>query len=91
MRVHGAAAACALFLLGWVTAAHVGDRWRGIRNRISGFALVSGAGLLGVTGYALYYSTGRVHEGAAIVHECLGVAAIVLLLVHRGRSLARPP
>ncbi|HET7756897.1 MAG TPA: hypothetical protein VFK87_06550 [Steroidobacteraceae bacterium] len=89
LRIHGWAAACSLFLLGWVTAAHVSDRWRGFRSRVSGLTLASTVGVIAVTGYALYYTTGRLHDGAALVHECLGAAAIALLLVHRVQTSAR--
>ncbi|HYL02786.1 MAG TPA: hypothetical protein VEU54_05155 [Steroidobacteraceae bacterium] len=89
LRIHGWAAACGLFLFGWVTAAHVSDRWRGIRSRLSGVALALSVGVIAVTGYALYYTTGRLHDGAALVHEGLGVAAIALVLAHGVQRSAR--
>jgi hypothetical protein len=88
LQVHGWAAAGALFLLGWVTAAHVSDRWRGIGKRVSGFTVGASAGVLAVTGCALYYTTGWLHDGAAVAHECLGVASIALVLAHGWRSRA---
>jgi hypothetical protein len=35
-----------------------------------------------VTGYALYYSTGGLHQGAAFAHQFLGLIAIAAALVH---------
>ena len=46
--------------------------------------------MLVVSGYALYYTTGPGHEGAAVLHEGLGVLAIVAAVAHWRRiRLAR--
>ncbi len=56
MRVHGVIAVAGVFLLGWLGAGHVMQRWRRARNRPSGWTLLGCAALLVLTGYALYYN-----------------------------------
>ncbi len=82
MRVHGLIAVVAVFLFGWVIAGHVLSRWSAAANRRSGLGLMGCAGLLVVSGYALYYATGALHESAGVLHEWLGVAAIAVALAH---------
>jgi len=88
MRVHGLLAVLGVFLLGWLMAAHVGARWAAYRNRPSGIALLATAFVLVASGYALYYSTGGFHEGAARVHEWLGALAILAGFAHWWRQRA---
>jgi succinate dehydrogenase hydrophobic anchor subunit len=82
MRVHGLIAVLAVFLCGWLGAGHIAARWSAAANRRSGLWLLGCAAVLVVTGYALYYSTGALHSGAALLHEVLGVLAIVAALSH---------
>lgn len=82
MRLHGWIAMAVVFLLGWVTALHVGERWPGMNRRVSGLSMVSVAVLLALSGYALYYTTAGFHDAAAVVHEVLGAAAILFALIH---------
>jgi len=82
MRVHGLIAVAVVFLLGWLTAEHVRDRWRRPRRRTSGAVLGSAALVLVVSGYALYYTTDALHSIGAATHEVLGVGALVLGLAH---------
>ena len=89
MRVHGVLAVGGVFLLGWITAAHVKERWPSERNRLSGLTLAAIAAVLVLSGYALYYTTGSPHEGAALVHEGLGVCALVAALAHWWRRRPR--
>jgi len=86
MRVHGWVAVGAVFLLGWITAGHINERWASARNRVSGLALASIAGVLILTGYALYYTMERLHEIASVAHEVLGAAAILIALTHWRRN-----
>jgi hypothetical protein len=88
LRVHGLLAVAGVFLLGWLMAAHVGARWGAYRNRPSGVALLATALVLVASGYALYYSTGALHEGAARVHEWLGALAILAGFAHWWRQRA---
>jgi hypothetical protein len=85
-RIHGWVAVCGVFLLGWITAEHISDRWRRSRNRVTGFSLAGFALVLVLSGYALYYTTDYFHDVAAVIHEALGVAAIIIALLHWTRS-----
>ncbi len=82
LRIHGWLAVGTVFLFGWITSEHISDRWRNARNRVSGFSLAGFAALLAISGYALYYTTDRLHDTAAVAHEALGAVAIVFALVH---------
>jgi cellobiose-specific phosphotransferase system component IIC len=82
LKIHGWIAVASVFLLGWVTARHVSDRWSQTKKRVSGLGIVSVAAILAVTGYALYYTTDRLHDDAALIHEVFGGVAILLALVH---------
>ena len=82
MRVHGLLAVAGVFLLGWITAGHMSERWRSRPRRISGLVLAASGAILIVSGYALYYTTGSPHELAALAHEVLGAAALIVALTH---------
>ena len=88
LKIHGWIAVASVFLLGWVTARHVSDRWAQTQKRVSGLGIASIAVVLAVTGYALYYTTDGLHDAAALAHESLGVAAILLALAHWKRRRA---
>lgn len=92
LKIHGWIAVGSVFLLGWVTAGHVSDRWNQSVKRPSGLAITSVAAVLAITGYALYYTTDGLHDMAGLAHEALGAGAILLALIHwkrRGRSPVR--
>jgi hypothetical protein len=86
LHIHGWAAVCGVFLLGWITAEHISDRWRRSRNRVTGISLAGFALTLTLSGYALYYTTDRLHDVAATTHEALGVAVVIIALLHWKRS-----
>ena len=88
MRVHGLLAVGAVFLLGWIGGGHILARWSSARNRRSGLVLAGSGALLIASGYALYYSTGILHDIASAAHEWLGVAAASVALVHWWRVRA---
>ncbi len=90
LHVHGLLAVGGVFLLGWLAAAHLSARWRSERRRSSGLVLAASAALLVMSGYALYYTTGALHEGAAWVHEVLGAAAALAALPHWWRPRSPP-
>ncbi len=89
LRVHGLVAVAAVFLFGWVAAGHIRVRWWQGMNRPSGLWLLGLASVLVLSGYALYYTTARLHAGAALVHEWLGLVAIIAALAHWRRIRAR--
>lgn len=82
LRIHGWIAVAGVFLLGWITAQHVSDRWPQAIKRISGVAIAGVAAILAVTGYALYYTTDRLHDIAGAIHEVVGGMAVLLALTH---------
>jgi hypothetical protein len=82
LRVHGWIAVAGVFLLGWVTARHVSDRWPQMIKRVSGISMLTVCVTLGLTGYGLYYTTDRLHDGAELAHEVIGAVASVFALTH---------
>ena len=89
MRAHGLIAVCAVFLIGWMMAAHVTVRWTSERNRRSGLMLGGTALLLILSGYALYYTTGSAHDAASLAHEAIGVLSPVAAIAHWWRNRPR--
>jgi hypothetical protein len=90
MRIHGLVAVGAVFLIGWMSAAHVTARWGGGRNRRSGLALGGTTLLLVFSGYALYYTTGSPHDAAGFLHELIGVVSPAVALAHWFRHRSKP-
>jgi len=82
LKIHGWIAVASVFLLGWLTARHVSDRWPQNAKRASGVAIASVAIVLALTGYALYYTTDRLHDVAGLAHEIIGGSAILLAVMH---------
>ena len=82
MRLHGLTAVVGVFLFGWLGASHVTARWSAWAGRPSGLWLLGCALVLVVSGYALYYTTGPLHDVAALLHEWLGLATLGVALVH---------
>jgi hypothetical protein len=89
LRVHGWIAVGSVFLLGWITARHVSDRWPQVIKRVSGLAIASVAAVLAVTGYALYYTNDVLHDDAGTVHQFIGAVAVLLALTHWRRHRPR--
>ncbi len=88
LHLHGWLGGAGVFLLGFVTARHVTDRCLQPIRRLSGWSMVGVAALLLLTGYALYYTTGGVHDGAALLHEVIGAPAILFAITHWRRGAA---
>jgi heme A synthase len=91
LRIHGWVAMGAVFLFGWITSEHISDKWRKPHNRVSGLSLAVFVSILTLSGYALYYTTDRLHDASGVAHEVLGALAIVFALAHwraRERSAA---
>jgi hypothetical protein len=89
MRVHGVIAVGAVFVTGWMMAAHVTTRRASDRNRRSGLVLGGTALLLILSGYALYYTTASPHDAAALGHEAIGVLAPGAAVAHWWRNRPR--
>lgn len=82
LRLHGAAAMLALFLLGTVAARHALPAWRTGRNRTSGALLATAFVVLTASGYVLYYGGETVHAGASGLHWGVGLASAAVLATH---------
>lgn len=83
LAVHGVFALLAVFLFGWIAAAHIGSHWSRNLNRITGVVLVVLVSVLALTGLANYYLVDPDLRGpVSVAHEILGAIAIVPALVH---------
>ena len=88
--LHGVTSLLMLAAIGSMLPVHVRLGWRGMLNRISGAALLATLALLALTGAALYYVADETVRGAMIwIHEIVGVASIVICIVHRRARLRR--
>ena len=90
MRLHGAVAYVALFVLGALAAAHVPHGWRltgrhrWAGQRGSGVTLCAVAALLVLSGYLLnYFAPEAVRPALGWVHTGIGIAMGVLIAIHR--------
>jgi hypothetical protein len=84
LRAHGAFAFASLWLLGFLSVAHVGERWAWRRQRGSGLALLGVYVWLVLTGYLLYYAGGDEFRAAVSVgHWAVGLMTLFFLLLHR--------
>jgi hypothetical protein len=84
LRAHGAFAFASLWLLGFLSVAHVGGRWHWRRQRGSGLVLLVLYGWLVLSGYLLYYAGGeQLRAMVSYGHWMTGVLALALLWLHR--------
>jgi len=84
LRLHGAFAFGALWMLGLLSAAHIVNGWSSARRRWSGAIMLGAAALMTLSGYLLYYLGDEALRGAtAYVHWGIGLAAPALFLLHR--------
>ena len=92
MKLHGAAAWVAAFLLGTLWSSHIRHAWVRRRNRLAGGLFAAGVVALIVSGYALYYVNGELARGVAEwLHWIVGVALGVLFWVHQWVGRQPPP
>ena len=83
LLIHGLIAVPALYLLGWISARHALDGWRMGRRRPSGGAMLGVLGVLAASGFGLSFATGDLLRTAiAFAHEVVGVACVIVILVH---------
>jgi hypothetical protein len=83
LTLHGVLAVLGLYLLGWLSARHVGEAWRLAERRSSGVTLLATLGILALSGFALFFLTGdALRAGAAGLHDWLGALALVPALAH---------
>lgn len=83
MKLHGAAALVAMFLLGMIWSVHIRHAWIRRHNRLAGGLFGAAVALLAVTGYGLYYFNGEVLRSLTEwLHWLGGVAMGGLFWVH---------
>jgi hypothetical protein len=90
LRLHGLSAFAGLFVFGLLAAAHIPQGWRLTRRhrwvgqRTSGLWLSVLAGLLVLSGYALYYFASETMRPAlGWAHSLVGGLMAVLIATHR--------
>lgn len=89
LTLHGVAGVAVVFLCGWLAATHVATHWPRRRRRATGLGVSVVAGMLGVSGFALYYLVAAAaRDATALGHAALGTAAIAVVLLH---ALPRAP
>ena len=93
LRAHGAFAFGAIWTIGLVSAAHVANGWASARRRVSGILMLGVAGVMGLSGYLLYYLGDEgLRDTTAVVHWGLGLGTPILFVWHRwlhGRAQAQ--
>jgi hypothetical protein len=88
LLVHGVIAMAALFLLGWFAGRHAGAASSG-RRVASGWSLTLLTAVLVTAGCAqLFLTSAAWQEALAVVHEVIGAALPLPLLVHGWRASA---
>jgi hypothetical protein len=92
MKLHGAAAWAATFLLGTLWSSHIRHAWVRRRNRLAGGLFAAGVFALIVSGYALYYINGELARGLAEwLHWIVGTALGFLFWIHRRAAARQAP
>jgi hypothetical protein len=83
MKVHGAAALAATFLLGTIWSVHIRHAWMRRRNRLAGCAFGAMLIALIASGYGLYYFNGEaLREATEWLHWIGGLALGLLFWLH---------
>lgn len=83
MKLHGAAAMAALFLVGSLLHLHVRRALRAGRNTLTGWAMIATLSMLTLTGYGLYYVAGESDRPVwSLLHWSVGFVAAALFVVH---------
>lgn len=94
LMLHGIAAYAILVAIGSLLPLHVRSGWRRRRKRLTGAAMLTTLGLLGVTGLVLYYGGEQTRDTARWIHIGIGIASVALFPVHAmltARQGATPP
>jgi hypothetical protein len=83
MKLHGAAAMAALFLVGAMLHTHIRRAIKNGINLATGCSMIATLLFLAVTGYGLYYLAGEADRPVwSVLHWGVGLAAAVLLVLH---------
>ncbi len=90
MKLHGAAAWLAIYLVGTIWAAHIKLAWKLQHNRRAGAAFGLMVALLLVTGYGLYYFNGEtLRMLTEWLHWLTGALGVALFWLHLGLGKQR--
>lgn len=83
LALHGAGAALALVLLGWIAGRHAWPLLRGGQARVSGLALFTALVTLALSGLALYYTAAESWRAmASRLHKIAAVLMVLAVLLH---------
>lgn len=83
MKLHGAGAMFALFVIGSLSTTHFQRVLKARRNLYSGWSMISGLAALTVSGYGLYYfATEQSRLVWSAAHWIMGLVFPLLLIVH---------
>lgn len=84
LRLHGAFAFGALWVVGLLSSSHLLNGWASRRRRWSGSTLLAVAIVLSLSGYLLYYAGDeRMRAFVSVLHWGLGLAAPLAFAWHR--------
>ena len=83
LLVHGVIAVVALYVLGWLTARHITEKWDQSRRRLSGMALLVLLFVLSASGFALFFLTDdQVRAWNSGLHEIVGLGITLFAIEH---------
>ena len=83
MKLHGAGAMFALFLIGSLVTGHFQRALKARRNLYSGWSIISGLAALTVSGYGLYYlASDQSRPVWSAAHWIIGLVFPLPLIVH---------
>jgi len=83
LTLHGVLGVLGLYLLGWLSARHVGEVWQRAERRASGITLLAALAILAASGFALFFLTSdALRDGTIRVHDWLGALALAPTLAH---------
>ena len=83
MKLHGAGAMAAFFLVGSILNGHIRRALRGHRNHVSGWIMVTLMAFLSLTGYGLYYLVGESNHALwSALHWVPGCLLAFVLIAH---------
>ena len=83
MKLHGAGAMFAPFLVGTLLNSHIRRALKARRNLYSGWSIIAVLGALTVSGYGLYYVAGEFSRPIwSAAHWIVGLVFALLLIAH---------
>jgi hypothetical protein len=84
LKLHGAFAFAALWMVGLLSANHMVNGWAAKRRRWSGVLLLAFVTIMIITAYLLYYAgTEETRKYASVIHWSLGISVLIAFVWHR--------